>query len=133
MNRLQVIRVAALLVIIFAAGVLTGRFTAPQPQAVYPGGPAGRWMIIDTAVSRMATDVGLTPDEKQKVRKVFEEMEPQMVRHPPLSEERLKIFRDYIPQIKAQLPPEKQAAVDRYFHDVERRFEIARRRRAKNN
>src|SRR5262245_43476800 len=41
-NWFQPARIAALLAVIFAAGVLTGRFSAPRPQTVYvvprPGG-----------------------------------------------------------------------------------------------
>jgi hypothetical protein len=132
MNWFQTARIAALLAVIFVAGVLTGRFTAPRPQTLYvttrPGGN-----IVDFAVTRLSRQVSLTAEEQQKVRKVFEEMQSDLMRYPPMTLERLNVFRDYVPKIKAQLPAEKHAAVDRYFQDIQRRIESASRRSPKAN
>jgi hypothetical protein len=132
MNHFQAVRVAALLAVIFAAGVLTGRFTAPKPEVIYSGG-RGDGKLSEVAVRRMTRQIGLTPEEQEKVRKVFEEMEVQVDRHPFMSQERMTVFRDFVPKIKAQLPPEKHTAVDRYARDVQRRYEAAQRQRARNN
>jgi hypothetical protein len=76
----------------------------------------------------MSRQIGLTRDEQDKLRSVLEEMEATVNQHPPMSQERLDIFHHSLPKIKAQLPPEKHAAVDRYAREVQSRFEAATRR-----
>jgi hypothetical protein len=131
MNRYQIIRIAALLAVIFVAGLWTGRLTAPEPEVVYIGGRSES-KLSEVALARMARQISLTSEEQDKVRVVLEQMEVQVSQYPVMSTERINIFREFVPKVKAQLPPEKHAAVDRYARDIQRRFESARRQGRRN-
>src|SRR5688572_13896478 len=113
MDQFQYIRIAALLALIFTAGVATGRFTAPKPQVVVVG-PGGTVRGTETALERFKSHIALTPSEEDKIRALLEELEPKIKQHEPHSPERLDALKQSIPQFKAILPPEKHAAFDRF-------------------
>lgn len=127
MNPQQTIRIVCMLLLIFAAGVLTGRFTAPKQHVVV--GPGGRVLTVDLVLARFKDQVPVTVEEELKLRKVFEEIEIEISKYPPLSAERMAALRAWTPKIKAVLAPQKHEAVDRYTKDVDRRVDVMRRRR----
>ena len=126
MNFYLVIRVVVLLMLIFAAGFLTGRFTAPRQYVAV--GPRGQIVTADVALSRLKSRIPLTPEQEQSFRKLLEELETEMNRYPPLSPERLERFRSYRPRMEALLTPEQKPAFDRFYQNSEARFEDAVRR-----
>jgi hypothetical protein len=128
MNHFQVIRIVFLLLLIFSAGVLTGRFTAPKPHFVTVA-PGGRVQTAEAVLTMFKRQIPLTAQQEEKFRKLFQELEGEISLYPPLSDERLEIFRRTLPRMKELLSPEQRPALDRYARDIERRFEINRRRR----
>ena|SRR5687768_5067711 len=132
MNHFQVIRIVFLLVLIFIAGIFTGRLTAPKPKYVVIG-PAGRVLSAETALLKFKRQFKLTPEQEESLRKLFEEMEGKVAPYPPFSRERLDIFREYVPRVKAILTPDQYEALDRYVEEGEKAFAAGRRRRRIND
>jgi hypothetical protein len=58
----------------------------------------------------------------------FEELN-ELVKYPPLSQERLDVLRKSIPRQRALLRPEQYAAFDGMMQEAERRFELLRKKR----
>lgn len=128
MNRAQTIRIIALLLLIFVAGVWTGRFTAPKTEYIVMG-PRGQIQLVETALARMKAKIPLSAEQEVRIRAILEEMESAVAGLPPLSNERMEVFRSFTPRFKAELKPEQQETFDRHVKDVERRFENNQRRR----
>ena len=135
MNHVQIIRVAALLAVIFAAGVLTGRFTAPKPevQFVVPGPrgvpPLPGWTLADMGLARISRHVTLTTEERLKLKRTLEEVQAEAMRYPAFSDDRFQVLLNSLPRIKEQLPPDKHAAIDRWGVEMKQRFDANRRQR----
>jgi hypothetical protein len=135
MNALQTIRIAALLAIIFAAGVWTGRLTARKPRqetAYASAGPRGQSMTAELALERFKGQFSLTAEQEVKMRKVFEDIEAEVSKYPPLSKERVDVLRKFAPQMKAALNTNQADEVDRYIRQVEVKAESMRKRRGGN-
>ena len=117
-----------MLALIFAAGVVTGRFTAPKETRVVTAppvrGPTAK-MILDN----FKAQISMTAEEELKMSRFLEQVQIDLAPYEPLSNERLEIFRRSVPKMKEILSADKHAAVDRYAADMERRFEIYRKRR----
>ncbi len=133
MNTSQVIRIGVALALIFAAGVFTGRYTAPRsPLAVASAG--GRTVTTDEVMVRLTAELGLDPDQQSKMRGIVEETSEQVATLPPLSPQRREILRKSIPQIRAVLRPEQYSNLDRFVEMSERRAaRMVRRREALMN
>jgi hypothetical protein len=127
-SHIQVIRIVCMLAVIFAAGVVTGRFTAPQKTRVIVG-PEGRGPTAKMILDHFKMQVPLTVEEEIKMRRLIEQIETDISRFEPGSKERLEIFHRAVPKMKEILSAEKHAAVDRYAKDLERKVENSRRRR----
>lgn len=127
MNWFQTIRIVFLLLLIFIAGVWTGRFSAPKPQFIVVG-QRGKVQTAETALARLKARIPLSAEQELKIRRMFEEMEDEVSKHPPFSAERMEIFRRYMPRVRAVLDPAQYEAFDRHVQDVERRFQSFRRR-----
>ena len=117
-----------MLALIFAAGVVTGRYTAPQQTRVVQV-PAGRTPTAKMILENFKAQVSMTPEEELKMMRFLEQVQIDIAPHEPLSKERLEIFRRSIPKMKEILSSDKHAAVDRYAAEMERRIETVRKRR----
>lgn len=113
------------LALIFAAGILTGRFTAPSPPVAL--GPGGR--TSDSVLARLTVEFGLDAGQKAKMKEVVDDISEQMASFPPATSERRDLFRTGIPRMRSILRPDQFAAFDRYVDMTERRFNRAIRRR----
>src|SRR5437867_887406 len=104
MNRAQRIRIAGLLMVIFAAGVVTGRLTARKPPTLVPTA-TGQLGTAENALIRLGHALTLSPQQERQFRRLFEEMAEPMSKLPPSSQQRLELFRRYIPRMEALLQP----------------------------
>src|SRR5688572_9323372 len=117
MNHTQIIRVAALLAVIFAAGVLTGRLTVPEPEVRYvvPGprgvSQPGGGSLADIGLARISRHVTLTTEERLKLKRTLEEVQSEAVRYPAFSEERFRVLQTALPKLKEQVSPDKHVAI----------------------
>lgn len=128
MNTAQIIRIGLALALIFAAGVFTGRYTAPRsPLAVAAGG--GRTVTTDEVLVRLTAELGLDSEQQKKMRAIVEDTSEQVAMFPPLSPQRREILRKSIPQIRAVLRPEQHPSLDRFVEMAERRAARMVRRR----
>ena len=127
MRRGQVIQIALLLAAIFAAGVATGRFTAPRGPT-YVKDARGRYITAETKLEQMTRQLKLDENQKEQFRTLLEDIAKEMAQHPALSQERLDVFRNSLPEQRALLRPDQHAAFDQMVKETERRFEQMRRR-----
>ena len=128
MRRTQVIQIVLLLAAIFAAGVATGRLTAPRGPT-YVRNAAGRYVTADLPLERLTRQVGLDAKQQEQLRPLLEETANELVKHPPLSQERLDVLRKSAPRQRALLRPDQYAAFDEMIRETERRFEQLMKKR----
>jgi hypothetical protein len=121
----QIIRISVALALIFAAGLITGRYTAPGPPVTL--GPGGRGP--DTIMARLTTELELDAGQKAKLKEIIDDLSEQMVSFPPASPERRDLFRSAVPRMRKILRPDQYAAFDRYVESTQKRFNRAIRRR----
>ena len=114
----QAIRIAALLVVIFAGGVLTGRWTSPKPRTLVMNA-AGRLSTSDQALGRLTSRLSLDAEQQRQFAPLLEEMAGEFARHPPATQERLEVFRRFFPRMVVLLHPDQKPAFDRYVRDTE--------------
>jgi hypothetical protein len=126
----QTLRIAALLAVIFAAGLVTGRLTAPRPPALIRTAD-GRIVASDQALDRLTRYVRLSADQEPAFRKLVEEIAGVMAKLPPASQARFDVFNQNLPRMKALLRPDQMADFDRYVRDTESRWQEQIRRHSK--
>jgi hypothetical protein len=129
MKHVQTIRIAVLLAVIFAAGAITGRLTAPRPPTLVAG-PAGRVRTAETVLTRLTSELGLDAAQQAQLKPILEDMAENMSRLGPASVERREVFQNHVPRIRALLRSEQLAAFDRLVERTERTYERMIRRRA---
>ncbi len=129
-NTARTIRIVALLLVIFAAGVVTGRFSVPKPPTSFTTAQ-GRTMTSSDALARLKRHMNLSPDQERQFGKLFEDMAVEMSRLPPGSQERMDAFKRHVPEMEAFLKPEQRDDFRNYVSETERRFERMLRRRGK--
>lgn len=122
MRLAQPLRIAALLALIFAAGVVTGRLTAPRPPTLVAG-PGGGVRTADMVLARLTAELGLDEAQQAQFKPVLEEMAERMARLPPGSAERRAVFRETVPRLRPWLRADQQAAFDRMVERTERRYQ----------
>jgi hypothetical protein len=128
MNPYQVVRIVCLLAVIFVAGLITGRLTAPAPRVIAMNA-AGRPLSAELMLASFKAEIPMNAEEELKLRRYLETIEGEMASYPVLSQPRLEIFRRTVVKMKEILSADKHAAVDRLAADMERKFETHRRRR----
>lgn len=121
------IRIIALLLLIFAAGLVTGRLTAPTPRALFLNA-RGELVTSSTPLNRFKAQLNLSPEQAEQFAKLFEEVAAELSRLPPRSTERLDTFKRYVPQMEALLKPEQREDFQKYVDQTERNFMRAIRR-----
>ncbi len=122
METVRLLRIGLLLGLIFGAGVLTGRWTAPRPPILVPVAGGGV-RTADMALARMTAELGLDAEPQAKFKPVLEEMADQLAVLPPRSRERFEVLRQSGPRLRAFLRPDQQAAFDRLLRRTERLVE----------
>ncbi len=127
MNTAQLLRIFLALALIFAAGVFTGRYTAPRPAPVAAGG--GRTTSVDEMMARLTAELRLDSGQREKVSDVIEDAAEQMMTMPTLSPQRREVLRACVPKIRAVLRPDQYAALDQFVELAERRMARMMRRR----
>ena len=127
MRRAQAIQIGVLLAAIFAAGVATGRFTAPQGP-VYVKNIRGRYATSETKVEELTRRLALDAKQKEQFRVLLEDVAKEMAKYAPLSQDRLEVFRKNIPKQRSLLRPDQFDAFDEMVKETEARFEQARRK-----
>jgi hypothetical protein len=126
---MQTIRIVALLAVIFAAGVVTGRFTAPRPApTVLSAG--GRIITAETVLARLTQRVGLDAAQQEKIRPLLEELAKKMEALPPGTPQRLELHQASMPKVRALLRPEQYPAFDREVQESEAKIRRLIRQRA---
>ena len=128
MKRSQLILIASLLGFIFGAGFLSGRFSAPR-SPVQVVNWRGVVKTSESALLRLADELDLDEEHKNKLRPLFETMAEKLADLKPLSPERRQVFRDNIPRIRETLHTNQYEAFDTYVTMTERRLQRALRRR----
>lgn len=132
MKPAQAIRICALLVVIFVAGLVTGRLTAPKSPPMMTMAD-GRIVTSDYPMVRLRRSLNLTADQEAQFAALFEEMTREMSRIPPGTRERMAKFKGYVPRMRALLRSDQQPAFEAYVRDTEERFErMLSRRRLRN-
>ena len=127
MKGARIIRIIALLLLIFAAGVVTGRLTAPKTRALILNA-RGDLVTSATALNRLKVHLKLSPEQEEQFAELFEEVAVELSRLPPRSTERLETFKRYVPQMEALLKPEQLEDLHKYVAQTERNFMRAIRR-----
>ena len=127
MRRAQVIQIVLLLAAIFAAGIATGRFTAPRDQR-YVRNAAGRYVTSDTKLEQLTLRLNLDEEQKEQFRVLLENTAKELAKYPALSQDRLDVFRKSVPKQRALLRTNQYDRFDAMIKDSERKFEQARRR-----
>lgn len=124
MNRWQIIRIVLALCGIFAAGVVTGRFTAPappparDPQDNSRGGPVvvatGDGLAVNSAqIIRYYTRLlKLTPAQRAEVIPLIRRGMAEMQTTAPGSPERLERIRAVVTAVRPHLTPSQQQTLD---------------------
>ena len=128
MHRAQVIQISLLLAAIFAGGVATGRLTAPRGPT-YVKNAAGRYMTAENRLEQMTRHLKLDQKQQEQFGPLLEDIASEMAKHPALSQERLEIFRKFVPPQRALLHTNQLALFDRMVRETERRFEQMGRKR----
>jgi hypothetical protein len=130
----QLIRIAALLAIIFAAGIVIGRYTspapvpAPAPEPVLVAG-APRASRVDYAVRTMSRDFEFDAEKEKEFRVLMERMEQAMRPLEQGSVERRDLWRQFLPEIRAFVPDHLMDKFEAQNQRTERRFERIIRQR----
>ena len=122
MKRAQIIRIALLLIAIFAAGLLTGRLTAPEPPVLVRN-VAGRYSTWETLMARLKEQLALSAEQERQFAPIVEDAARQMSELPPASAQRLEVFRRMAPKMQALLRPDQEEKFQRYVRETEARWQ----------
>ena len=129
---LQIIRIGALLAVIFASGIVIGRFSKPEPAPlVIEAVPLE--LSIDRAVSIMSNNYGFDAEKEAKFRLLMERMEAEMRQFEAGTTERRDVWRRYLPEIRSFIPEEFMDQFLRKNRRTERQFERRIRQREAAN
>lgn len=120
MKRSQFIRILALLLVIFAAGLAIGRLSARKaPTTVHT--LDGRQVTTASQLDALTRELGLEPAQVTELQPIIEQAVEQMSRLPAGSPERIPIFRETVAKLRARLRPDQQAVLDRMVQEAEQR------------
>lgn len=128
MQHLQTIRIGALLAVIFAGGVVTGRMTAPQPIPVVISAP-GRTLSTDWIMTHLTQQVGLDKQQQTTLRPIIDDLIREMEKFPPATQERLNLYLAAVPRMRQCLREDQYAAFNRNVRQTEQAFQRNIRKR----
>lgn len=125
MTRWQQVRIALLLLAIFAGGYLTGRLSAPSKPTRFPA-LSGEWRSTDEVLARMTARFNLDAAQQRQFRPILEAMARRMAALPPHAPERVQGFQECVSQLRPLLRPEQLPAFERSVEQSLRAYERAR-------
>ncbi len=116
----QFIRILALLLVIFAAGLAIGRLSAVKaPTTVHT--LDGRQVTTASQLDALTRELGLSPAQVAEFQPIIEQAVEQMSRLPAGSPERIPVFRETVAKLRAALRPEQQTVLNRLVQETEQR------------
>ena len=124
------LRIALLLLVIYLAGLATGRFlTPPRTEVIYANGP-GPAVNNDPfeafkVIELLKDQCQITPEQIAKIQPILVNWRQAARRFPPKSRSQIKLWEECAAQIEKQLTAEQKPAYTRLTDDARRR--IARR------
>lgn len=135
---LLVLKIGALLAVIFATGVWVGRNTAPTvatsaldaanipPGAVPQDEPqSSRWAF---AFRRYITALGMTPEQQTRLEPLFKEADNKLAGIPRHSPERQQVIEELHRKMEPHLTPQQQAEAEKIRQQGIEILERARKR-----
>jgi len=125
---IQILRISALLAVIFASGILVGRYTKPEPEHVLIE-PSSHGTRVENAVEIMSQRFGFGAEKEAGFQELMERMDREMNVYPPLSEERREVWRRHLPEMRSFIPEDKMQAFEDQVKRTERRLQRAMTRR----
>lgn len=125
MTRWQQVRIALLLLAIFAGGFVAGRLSVPQSPRRFLA-LSGEWRSTDEVLARMTARFNLDAVQQRQFRPILEAMARRMAALPPHEPERMKAFQECVSQLRPLLRPEQLPAFDRSVEQSLRAYERAR-------
>ena len=127
----QLLRIAALLAVIFAAGIVIGRYTSPAPVPVVVA-DAPRSSRVDYAVRTMSRDFEFDAEKEKEFRVLMERMEQAMRPLERGSVERRDRWRQFLPEIRSFVPDHLMGKFEEQTRRTERRLERMIRQRGQS-
>ncbi len=124
MTRWQQVRIALLLLAIFAGGYLTGRLSAPSTPTRFPA-LSGEWRSTDEVLARMTARFNLDAAQQRQFRPILEAMARRMAALPPHAPERVQAFQECVSQLRPLLRPEQLPAFERSVEQSLRAYKRA--------
>ncbi|MBM3846473.1 MAG: hypothetical protein FJ405_09335 [Verrucomicrobia bacterium] len=118
---MQNIRIAILLMVIFGAGLMTGRWTAPKPSILIPTA-SGRIAMADEVMSRLRLLLALRPEQERTLSPLVNEISEEVAQLPPASVERVEALRRFWKKMEPLLAPEQKPAFERHVRESENRM-----------
>ncbi len=116
----QFIRILALLLVIFAAGLAIGRLSARKaPTTVHT--LDGREVTTASQLDTLTRELGLARSQVAEFQPIIEQAVEQMSRLPAGSPERIPVFRETVAKLRAALRPEQRTVLDRLVQETEQR------------
>ena len=116
----QFIRILALLLVIFAAGLAIGRLSAVKaPTTVHT--LDGGQVTTASQLDALTRELGLSPAQVAEFQPIIEQAVEQMSRLPAGSPERIPVFRETVAKLRAALRPEQQTVLNRLVQETEQR------------
>ena len=120
MKRFQLLRIVLLILTIFGLGVVTGRYLTPKPTVLVTA--ANRQITAAGLLTRLTRELKLDRAEQDKLSPLLDEMIERIAAIPVGSPERVRVFRESIPRLRAQLRPEQESAYDLIIRATERQI-----------
>ncbi|MBL9129768.1 MAG: hypothetical protein JNG86_01120 [Verrucomicrobiaceae bacterium] len=115
MNRLRIFRIVLMIACIFAAGIVTGRYTTPPSATAAPAqfsGTAGRVITPRVLVQFFDQRLHLNPKQKQAILQEAQSFVGEIAQTEPETQERFDVFHRYYPRVRAHLAENQLSAFD---------------------
>ena len=117
MSKARKLRICLLLAAIFAAGVVTGRLSAPKPTPVLMTGKK-QAQTPESLAAEFQRRCKLDEEQRQKLLPIFDRMIREMLPYAPLTQERLNIFLKTMERIRPLLQPEQKEAFEKFVKEI---------------
>lgn len=117
MNQARKVRICFLLAAIFAAGVITGRLSAPKPTPVLMTGKR-QAQTPESLAAEFQRRCNLDEEQRQKLVPIFDRMIREMLPYAPLTQERLSIFLRTMERIRPLIRAEQKEAFEKFVKEI---------------
>jgi hypothetical protein len=129
MDTFRFFRIGLLIALIFATGVVTGRFTVPPgtapataPTTIETTDRHGQKVTPRTVLRDLDAALRLGPAQEQRLLPDIEAMLNELANAPVASNERFEIVRKYRPKLREILRPEQIPAFEKLVERQEQRM-----------